>query len=172
MKILKTTIALTLLLFCFSSCDQLEDLAEIDLPFSLDETFGATNADGEFNSTTTINALDDGNISANLDNIKAYSIEKVSITITNLVTDTSPSLSNLNLSIGGNQYTIDGLPSLAVMQTQGEMEFTIDTAGLEAIRVLIAAGADIAVIASATVTDGPASFDLTLSIAGNITVGP
>jgi|GEM_PF-6447155 len=173
MKTLRTITALALLLFSFSSCDKLQDLAEFPLDFSLDETFSVEDADAEFTTSTTINALDDGNISSNVDKIKAYEIEKVAITISNLVADnSSSSLSNLKLSIGGNEYSIDGLPSLAIMETQGEIELIIDTSGLEAIRALIAAGTDVIVIASATVNDGPASFDLTLSISGKITVGP
>lgn len=176
MKTLKTVTALAFLIFSFSSCDKAEDLLEFDLDFSLDETFNAAASSGIFINSTTINATDDANISDNLDKIKSYEVQKVSIAVSNLVTDTSPSISNLIFTLvhQSGTITLTSAPSISLeaLQAQGTIDLPLDQNALEGIRGMLAAGGDIILNAKADIANGPATFDLKISITGKITVGP
>jgi len=181
MKMIRTIIALTLLTFSFSGCDKAEDLLDFDLDFSLDETFpvvSESEGDVTYEGTRTINITDDGNVSSNLDNIKDYEVEMVTITVTNLVTDgtTNPSISNMVFamthSTGNITIESTSVLSLATLQAAGATDLSLDPSILQAIKDMFVAGGGITLGAVATVQDGPASFDLTISIVGKITIAP
>lgn len=176
MKTLKIFSALLVLSLISSSCDEVKDLVEFDLDFSLEETFNIVGEDGMYTASKTINALDDGNISGNIDNIKNYEVEKMSITVTNLVADlTSANISNLELKLtdptGDIIVSSPVAINLETLQAVGKTDLNLDADTLERIKAMIVAGDDITLTGSATVGDGPASFDLTISIDGKITIG-
>ena len=179
MKTIRIIAALTLLTFTFSGCDKVEDLLEFDLAFSLDETFPVASTlseDVTYSDTRTINVSDDGNISENLDNIKSYEVEKVTITVTNLTTTGTPSISDMAFALthSTGNITIESTQtlSLAALQASGATDLGVNTDILNNIKDMFTAGGDITLGAVATVEDGPASFDITISIVGKITVAP
>ena len=179
MKTIRIIAALTLLTFTFSGCDKVEDLLEFDLDFSLDETFPVVSMSADdvtYSDTRTINVSDDGNISDNLDNIKNYEVEKMTITVSNLVTDGTPSISDMVFALthSTGNITIQSTPalSLAALEAAGATDLNLDQNILEGIKSMFVAGGDITLGAVATVQDGPASFDITISIVGKITVAP
>ncbi len=178
MKTFKAVTTLLVLSFALSSCDKVKDLADFDLDFSLDETFNVVNAEGDYSKTTTINASDDGNISANLDKIKDYTVEKVTFTVSNLVADPAASVSDLMFTLTGVTsgsnvgVTISDTNTLETLQALGAIDLEFGETTLEILKTMLVSGEDITVEVGATVVDGPATFDLTLSLSGQITVGP
>ena len=179
MKKIRIIAAMTLLTFTFAACDKVEDLLEFDLDFSLDETFSVVTTspdDVTYSDTRTINVNDDGNISENLDNIKSYEVEKVTITVTNLVTNGTPSISDMAFALthSTGNITIESTQtlSLSALQASGATDLGVSPDLLNKIKEMFVAGGDITLGAVATVENGPASFDITISIEGKITIAP
>ncbi len=177
MKTLKIITTLLALSFVLSSCEKVKDLVDTPLDFSLDETFNVVDAAGDYSRSTTINASDDGNISANLDNIKDYTVDKVTFTVSNVDADPAASVSNLMFTLTGVTsgsnvgVTISDTNTLETLQALGAIDLDLGDDLLEIIKAMLASGEDITVEVGATVVDGPATFDLTLSLSGTIIVG-
>jgi len=174
-KILATALALSL---AISSCEKAKDLIDTKIEFSLDETFTAKNANGEYLFSTVFSSLDDANISDNMADIKSYSIESVTVTLENLETETDPSFDKIDILITGTTNIInlpitssDGAISLKGLQAQGAYDITPDGDAAAALLEIIESGEDVSLKVSGTIDDGPATFDMAFSIKGKVVVG-
>jgi hypothetical protein len=176
MKSVKILTSLLVLSITIYSCDKVKDILKAPIPYLLDETILVNKANGGYTKTITINAADDPDISANLDNIKSYEVDNVSITVTNVdAADPTANISNLNIefSDANGSVIISNSPelNLVALAAAGKTDLELDADKLEGIKAMIESGEDFKMETRVTVEKGPASFNLTISIEGKIIVG-
>jgi hypothetical protein len=174
MKTLRLFPTLAISLLLLNSCDDVKDLLKIPVPFSLEQTIPivALNSDAKtYTATKVIQVSANADISSNFDNIKSYEIESLSYTISDVATITSPSISGVKFIISGASDEVVAEKSSSTPISESTTQLDLSTDSLEKVKNMVANGENITIEASATVVNGPVSFDLTISIIGKIQIG-
>lgn len=172
MKNLIKFFAVFLLVFGYSSCDELDKLTEFDIDSTLTGTIPVDVAGGEMvilNNSVTINIADGGqDIVDNLNKVESVKINSMTYTVMNLFGDNA---GTITADLMANAIVLDTHTNAVVFDQIGVVHTIDDTTTLNNIANQLKNGSDVVLAITGTSTsEGGMIFDIQVTVDIEVTV--
>ena len=174
MKVHVKITALLLLLFAAISCDEIDELTEIDIEDNISTTVGVDVPDNQgaassFTRTSTLNLASSQEISDNLDLVQNVVVNSISYEITDYTGAPNATISNASIAFGSTIIAISEL-NLEQADANNTIYSISNATDLAAISNALEANSILTVVVSAGIDNTPATFNVDVIMDVTVTI--
>ena len=174
MKVHVKITALLLLFVVSISCDEIDELTEIDIEDNISATVSVDVADNQgaassFTRTATLNLASNQEISDNLDLVQNVVVNSISYEITDFTGASNATISNASIAFGSTIISVSDL-NLEQADANNSIYSITNAADLAAISNALEASSILTVVVSAGIDTTPATFNVDVIMDVTVTI--